>query len=452
MTSLRSIRDPIHDLIYFDENNSADVLLSKLIDCREMQRLRRIKQLGLSEMVFPGANHSRFAHSIGAMHIAKMFLHRLDRIGPDPKLDNEQKKIVLVAALLHDVGHGPFSHAFEKISEESHEKRTREIIQDDSTEVNQALKENDPLLPQKVAAFFDEDASEVRANTESVPPYCVHIVSSQLDADRFDYLLRDSHATGTEYGRFDLGWLIGHLEVDKEKNLLYLNRKAFHAVEQYIFARYHMYQTVYYHKATRSAEVMLRLIFRRYKELLDKEGELSKKADVVENAPAALVKVFSKNATLGDYLLLDDHSITEFFKCCEISLDPILRRLAYGLLHRQLYKCVDATGVEKDKMPEFQEKIVDKSKEITKKFIEGEENGFPYDTPADTPYKVYDPTADKPETQIYVEDQAGKIKTLDQLSDQVSVLRNKITKLRYYFPAEARDEITPLMESWRKGN
>lgn len=153
-------------------------------------------------MVFPGANHSRFAHSIGVMHTARLFLDRIKDIGL--ALTDDDKTVVLAAALLHDVGHGPFSHAFEKITGDKHERRTEEIIKDDSTEVNKVLRGFDNDLPKHIALFFQEDPTGGSVTATSILPCCVHIVSSQLDADRCDYLLRDSHATGADYGKFDL--------------------------------------------------------------------------------------------------------------------------------------------------------------------------------------------------------------------------------------------------------
>jgi len=440
------IRDPIHNVITF-ENTQTGQLLFHLVNCREFQRLRRIKQLGLSEMVFPGANHSRFAHSIGVMHTAKLFLNQIENAGFS--LTDDQKTVVLVSALLHDIGHGPFSHAFEKITRDKHERRTEEIIEDDSTTINKVLKEFDGDLPIRVAAFFQKDPTG--ENVGDIPPFFVHVVSSQLDADRCDYLLRDSHATGADYGKFDLRWLVDHVYVDENHNRTYLGRKAFYATEQYIFARYHMYQAVYFHKATRSAEVMLRLLFKRYKELLDAEDTLDKKTKVVEGASPALINAFSGELSLYDYLLLDDHTITEFLKCCEVCRDPIIKRLASGLLHRRLYKCVDATGISRDK-PDKVAEFREQAKVIVQQYIDVVDYGLASDTPADTPYKVYDPSADNPATQIFVEDSTGQIKPLDHLSDQVNVLRKRITRIRYYFPEEARTDIFKLTKSWKGGN
>lgn len=141
----RVIRDPVHNLITFDDD-ATDQLLLDLINTREFQRLRRIKQLGLSEMVFPGANHSRFAHSIGVMHIARLMLDGISRSN-ELKITQEQRTAVLVAALLHDIGHGPFSHAFEKVTNDNHEERTVEIINDKLTEVNSVLTNFNKELP-----------------------------------------------------------------------------------------------------------------------------------------------------------------------------------------------------------------------------------------------------------------------------------------------------------------
>lgn len=249
----RLILDPIHDIISF-EDNDCDRLLLALINTREFQRLRRIKQLGMSEMVFPGGNHSRFAHAIGVMHNARRFLDRIVKITGK---EVEHRTAVLAAALLYDLGHGPFSHAFEKITGEDHESRTVEIIVDADTEVNRVLRGHNAALPELLRRFFETDPESAPG---PIPAYLVQVISSQLDADRFDYLLRDSHATGAEYGRFDSRWIIQHLLIDEGKNRLYLSKKAYIAAETYVFARYHMYRAVYFHKTTRAAEVMLKLL------------------------------------------------------------------------------------------------------------------------------------------------------------------------------------------------
>lgn len=427
------VRDPVHDIIPF-EDTPCDRLLLALIDTAEFQRLRRIKQLGMSELVFPGANHSRFAHSLGVMNVARRFLVTVARETGSP-LPKDQKTAILAASLLHDLGHGPFSHTFEKVTGESHEARTLEVITDRSTDVNKCLRKHQKQLPETIAAFFDEDVEE-ESREGMLPAHLTRVVSSQLDADRFDYLLRDSFATGTRYGLFDANWLLQHLHLD-DRGRFYLSHKGIAAAEAYVFARYHMYRTVYFHKTTRAAEVMLRLLFRRYKERL---GESDDSARVVPNAPPAIVGAFSRPMSLDDYLMLDDHAVSEFLKCCKASSDPILQALGTGLLERKLFKAVEASEADRVDVGKF---TADAVSAVRKARLDPD-YAFVEDTPGDTPYKPYDPDEAKPATQIYVQTTLGETKELSTQSDTVAELRKRYSLLRYYFPASLRSKIDPI--------
>ena len=430
------IRDPIHDIVPF-EDNRCDRLLLDLINTREFQRLRRIKQLGMSELVFPGANHSRFAHSIGVMHNARRFLNRLSKIHK-PISENHQTA-VLTASLLHDVGHGPFSHTFEKIiTEEKHEARTLAIIKDGSTEVNKRLKEYSESFPDTLATFFDEDIEEQQSEV-SMPPYLTQIVSSQLDADRFDYLLRDSFTTGTDYGLFDAGWLIEHLYLDGEKNRLFLSHKGLMAAEAYVFARSRMYRTVYFHKTTRAAEVMLRLVFKRYKQLITNSSKRNLKK-IVPNAPPVVVSAFSGQLSLQDFLNLDDYTISEFLKCCNKADDYLLKTLGSGLMSRKLFKSVEASEFDNTEVNNF---ATEATTLLAKEKLDPDYS-LVADTPGDTPYKQYDPDDDKPATQIYVKSTVGKIVELSEQSPAVKALTKKYKLLRYYFPSSLRGKIEEI--------
>jgi HD superfamily phosphohydrolase len=349
----------------------------------------------------------------------------------------------LAAALVHDVGHGPFSHAFESITGERHEARTLEIIRDDSTELNQRLRAFDPNFPERLAVFFDESADEGILGAVDVPPFLTQIVSSQLDADRFDYLLRDSAATGAAYGKFDIKWLIHHLELDIAKGRFYLSRKALAAVEDYAFARYHMYRTVYFHKTTRAAEVMLRLLFRRAKQLAHSPDEFRR---LLPDAPSGILTAFSGSLSLGEYLALDDHSMTEFLKACERSESPAgsLQELGGGLLHRRLYKAVDTTGASAGPVAKFRGAMVDHLRNLglDPDFHLGE------DDPSDTPYKPYNPDAEKPATQIYIETEfGGQQVEIGTQSDAIETLKKKYSLLRYYFPERIRDKVIELSKA-----
>ena len=432
------IRDPVHNIISF-EDNRCDRLLLELINSKEFQRLRRIKQLGMSELIFPGANHSRFAHSIGVMSTARRLLDRLDRIS-GKKLDEGHRTAVLAASLLHDIGHGPFSHTFEKVSGEKHEVRTLEIILDSSTEVNECLRKSfDANLPETLAVFFDEDVEEARRDAV-IPAYLTQIVSSQLDADRFDYLLRDSYATGTDYGLFDIDWLLEHLNLDNGKKRFYLTHKGLMAAETYVFARYHMYRTVYFHKTTRAAEVMLRLLFKRYKELLKSAATDTAKRDVVKNSPPNIFEAFSQKVSLAIYLELDDHAISEFLRACRHSEDPILKTLGDGLLNRRLFKAIEASDADRSTIGKFHSDCVEllRSKQLSPDYY------FECDAPSDTPYKPYDPDDDKPATQIYVATTLGEPMEISKQSDAIAQLKRPYKLLRYYFPESIRDDIKSL--------
>ncbi len=425
------IRDPVHNIVPF-EDEPCDRLLLQLINTKEFQRLRRIKQLGLSQLVFPGADHSRFAHSIGVMQVARRFLERVSRVCPD-SCHEEHRTVVLAAALLHDVGHGPFSHAFEKVTGEKHERRTLEIITDPSTDVNTVLGKE---LAERVRVFFSEDVAEGQRDAD-IPAFLTQVVTSQLDADRFDYLLRDSLATGTDYGRFDLEWLIQHLYVDSEKGRFFLGRKAQFAAEAYVFARYHMYRTVYFHKTTRAAEVMLRSLLRRYKKRLDEfVDEPDRQFGIVPDAPPVTVRAFRGEIGLAEFLLLDDHTLTEFAKACTRCEDRVLQSLANGLLHRRLFKSTDVTEVYSPGVAQFNEE----AKRIIAAAGYDDEFAFAFDAPSDTAYKLYNPDAEEPATQIFIEGQEGQ-EELTRRSEPVRELAKKYTLVRYYYPADVRDEI-----------
>ena len=429
------IRDPVHNIVPF-EGNDCDKLLLDLINTKEFQRLRRIKQLGLSQLVFPGADHSRFAHSIGVMHMARRILERIRKTNPG-SISEDQRTAVLVAALLHDVGHGPFSHAFEAITEDKHEARTCEIISSGATDVNRVLREANPNLPNRLMVFFDENLDDDAREGAEIPAYLTQVVSSQLDADRFDYLLRDNLATGAEYGRFDVEWMLEHLHVDSEKGRFYLGQKALYAAETYVLARYHMYRSVYYHKTTRAAEVMLRLLFRRYKACLDAAGSETTRKEIVPTAPPAVYRAFSEAIPLEDYLLLDDHSLTEFAKACTKCDDNVLVELADGLLNRRLFKATDVTETLGTRVARYTER----AKQILTEAGCDPEFAFADDTPGDTAYKLYNPDAEKPATQIYIETAGGVYKELSERSESIRPLTKPYTLQRYYYPSVVRDRI-----------
>ncbi|MBE3555406.1 MAG: HD domain-containing protein, partial [Thermicanus sp.] len=266
---MKTFRDPVHNIIQFDKVEER--LLLDLIDAPEFQRLHHIKQLGFSFLTYPGAEHTRFSHSLGVVHLMKRFLDKIIREtrGEARRYAEELKErrlLALAAALLHDIGHGPFSHALEKTTHLRHEHWTIAIILG-NTMIHQILE--------TYRTGFAQEVADVIQRTHSSRAV-VKLLSSQLDVDRMDYLLRDAQMTGAGYGRFDLEWLIHTLrigEMDGEVQVGLDREKGLSIAEDFIMARYYMFVHVYLHKTTRSAELMIEKIFERAVEL-EKKGEM----------------------------------------------------------------------------------------------------------------------------------------------------------------------------------
>jgi len=316
--ALKVIRDPVHDHILFDRE--ADKLVLALLDTPEVQRLRRIRQLGLSHLTYPGAEHSRFSHSLGVWHIANQALKFLHcNMGDDLPLSPEHESAVKAAALLHDIGHGPFSHVLEHDFGGGHEKRTRDLILDESTGVHQVLKDHDGSLPALVHALLEGQKDELA--------WLHGLVTSQLDADRMDYLLRDSHYCGVGYGRYDHQYMLHTMRVrrvppDDLLQPVWLD-KACRVIEEYLFARYYMHWNVYYHRTTKGYEQLLIAICERAAHLLIDRTPL--------DIDAALGKFVKKEPlTSAEHQRVDDHlvmaHVTGWQDCRDNVLADLCRR------------------------------------------------------------------------------------------------------------------------------
>ena len=337
------IRDPVHGLVVFGGSGDAgrdetDRIAWSLLNTREFQRLRRIRQLGFSDLVFPGATHSRFAHSVGVYHTARQLADVIARRQGGSR-DHDRQRVALLAALLHDVGHGPFSHAFETAAEAAgvpkrHEDWSAEIIQG-GTEVNRILRDVDEELPGQIGALLKEE--------EPKDIYAA-IVSSQFDADRLDYIQRDRMATGVEFGHVDRDWLLDCLEVGtitigertpREVSCLCLGPKGLSVAEEYLEARLRLYRMVYMHKTTRSAEKML--------ESLLSAASLQLRDTELARWQPILRYFVSEEPSLGQYLDLDDSAVWSALTAFSELGAPYQRtsELAKRLRDRVLYKCVD---------------------------------------------------------------------------------------------------------------
>jgi len=308
------LKDPVHDEILFD-----DTWIWRLVNTAAMQRLRRIRQLGTSYLTFHGAEHSRFTHSLGAYETMRRVLHHLNREYQWPS-DVRERRLALAAALLHDVGHGPFSHTFESIYPVHHEHWTVRIILEDD-EIASLLAEVDDQFAQDLVGILKKES-----------PYILvqQLITSQLDVDRMDYLLRDAMNTGVSYGRFELLRLIRSLAI-KDGQIL-LKSSGLHTAEQYILARYFMYTQVYLHPVTVGSDELVRQILRR-------AGELWRQGSPVDILPelAVILGVDVALVSVTDYLAIDESTLLYAFRQWSKSSDGVLSDLSSRFLHRQLF-------------------------------------------------------------------------------------------------------------------
>ncbi len=322
------LRDPVHGLISFQ--GSVDSIVARLLDTAEVQRLRRIRALGLASFAYPGAEHSRFAHAIGSAHVMQRYLRRVQALARElpesDRIDEGTAMVALAAALLHDVGHGPYSHTFETVLRDSppHEEWTSRILLDPETEVHQVLREVDPRMPLLV---------ERLVHGESPIPHLARAVSGTFDVDRCDYLKRDSYMTGVTYGLLDLDWLLQSLrlyvpEGAAASGLAVDGNKGLTAVEGFFLARLYMYRQVYLHKAVRAAEYLVRGLFRRLLEIGPQPGTSPEMAKLLRG----------EQLTVRDYLRLDDRTLDYAIAIYTESADEVLRGLARRLYNRRLFK------------------------------------------------------------------------------------------------------------------
>lgn len=342
MTS-KIIKDPIHGAIEFE--GEKELCLKRILSDPYFQRLRRVKQLGFADFVFPSATHSRFAHSLGVYAIAKRMLRVVE---PDVQNGNwtDEGSACLAAALLHDIGHGMFSHAFENAIELynshnpdlenshltnacNHENISLKIITNSS--ISSILKEVGGIN------FPDLVASMVAKKDKS----CIYtsLVSGQLDADRLDYAQRDPYFAGVSSGGIDLDWLIRNLQVKEggDGKFLYVNSKAYIALEQFTVTLFQLYPTLYLHKRTRGVEYMFSLLLSRVFKCIAAGDE--SKAGLVETHP--LVLFFKNPELLSNALLLDDTLFWGSLHLFQQAEDPLIKTLAERIALRRFYPMID---------------------------------------------------------------------------------------------------------------
>ncbi len=338
------VRDPVHNLIEFG-TDQLEYALWQVIQTRPFQRLRRVKQLGFSDFVFPGATHTRFAHSLGVFHIARQLMQVIERHLRDghQQVNDHRADVARAAALLHDVGHGMFSHAFEAVGKEfgllmaQHEHVSAAIIRE--TEIADLLK---PLGN----SFADEVATLV--GQKGPGNLYDAVVSSQFDADRLDYMQRDRMMSGVRSSGVDQTWLIANLEVravptGADDSLggtietLILGPKATQTAESYLLSLFHLYPNVYLHKATRGAEQLFAALMRRLIRL-DRAGHLMR-SGLPGNHP--ILRFISAPDKLDHALALDDAVFLGALPMMGECEDQEVMKLATALSGRKMLRCID---------------------------------------------------------------------------------------------------------------
>jgi len=334
----RSYHDPLHGAITLHASDPVEALLIRLIDTPAFQRLRRIRQLGPASLTFHGAESSRFTHSLGVLAIARRAFDQLQRRYP---VLQPHRATVLCAALLHDIGHGPFSHTAEEIFGLHHEAWTRQIIQQDAT-IHQILADHSPDLGTAIDQVYSH---------QHPLPLAWQLISSQLDCDRIDYLLRDSYFTGASYGQLDLDRLLMALEFEPTSGQLVVAHKGLAAIEHYLVVRHFMYAQVYNHAKNISVTWLLEQAFERAR-ILQQQGQLE--ADAVVQA---WLQASHQPLDLDTYLAADDIVIIYHLQRWRHSGDRLLTDLCRRFLDRDLLKTLDVTRVPAEAQTELLTKV-----------------------------------------------------------------------------------------------
>lgn len=424
--------DPIYRHIVFDKER--DRLLLDLVACSEVQRLRRIRQLGVSSYTYHGAEHSRFGHALGTCHLMSQALDALARNQPELDLTGNVRLAARCAALLHDLGHGPFSHLTERMCGFKHSTITRELILGD-TPVNKVLSSEDPDFPGFVASLLRRGDTEYHFITD--------LLDSDLDVDRMDFLMRDAHYCGVSFGVYDYLRILHTLRVrpfprfENQQHLIWLT-KGEHSVEEFLYARFFMYWTVYYHKTTRGFESLLQAVLSRAQEL-DPQGQ--------QATVPGIGSLLRRQVEAQDISVLDDNLLLAQIGIWRESDDSILADLSRRFLDRQGFKPYGPISYT----PESVE-IIEEVKNLLQ--VQGDNYDPRYYLLANrretTAYDYYRPEEEleekTPQTSITLEDEQGRRHEIAHRLPGVAALAKEADQnIYYYIPREKVSGLHPVM-------
>lgn len=410
---MKVFRDPIHGNVLIPWP-----FLLELVDHPSFQRLRRIRQLGMGFTTYHGAEHSRFQHALGAMWL----MHRILASWKSRRLcavSVDEEKAACAAALLHDVGHGPFSHALERVfSGVDHEALGRRIVRERLA----GVLERRGVDPDTVLAMM--------GGTYPRPVFC-ELIASQLDVDRMDYLQRDSLYTGVKYGLFDVERILHTLVPIGDPEVAAVDPKGTEAVEEYLFSRYFMHWQVYLHRTVRASEVLLRVVLQRARHVYRRDPE-------AVTLPPNMRFLFAgvdpaSEEFLSGFLDLDDFDVFHAIKLWRQSPDPILADLARRFLERRPFKALSRPASEE---------ALQRACQAARERLGDDWSWYVHeDTPSDLGFGLYEPGGGK--TPIRVLAGPGQWREISEVTrtDAILSLSRQVSQPYLMVAEECRREV-----------
>lgn len=424
------IKDPVHGTMQFTSNE--DSWVKPFIDSSNFQRLRHIKQLGMGDFIFPGAVHTRFNHCLGCCYVASQIAQKIGLV-------DEERQLVMIACLLHDVGHGPFSHAFEGIFHEKlirHEDWTPFFLADFSTEeFFHHYNRQNPRYHLTEDKF--NQIADMIMHKPVAKPVLADIVSSQLDADRLDYLLRDSHFCGVRYGEFDFRWMLHCMAIveSKEGERLGITHKGIGVVEHYLMARRLMTRNIYHGQKKLALEALLVSLLARASETLEHHTAFKALHHTRLGQFLIAVNQFNKavkgkkNPQVEKKQFLKEH-YANYKELCDYDVFALIKQLAS--FSDQSDAVQIATRLQTRRMPKIVrihhsearkiEKQLDEFKSDHKKVFQDWQLML-----IETPHRSYS-GADDP---IWVVNERKKIKSIDQFSIMLNAMSDKLEHVAF---------------------
>jgi len=399
---LKILNDPIYGFVTIPNS-----LIYDIVQHPFFQRLRRISQMGMSFLVFPGAHHTRFHHAIGCMHLMQKAVQSLRNKGVN--ISESEENALYIAILLHDIGHGPFSHAMEHSIVEGVHHESLSILF-----MNELNREFNGQLDLAIQVFKGEYPRQ----------FMIQLISSQLDMDRLDYLKRDSFYSGVAEGNINSERIIQMLDVVDD--VLVVQEKGIYSVEHFLVSRRLMYWQAYFHKTSLAAELILTKVFKRAKELVQQGQNITCTKPLLYFLNSSVSEATFTSADLYQFALLDDSDIIAAIKTWMFEADPVLASLSKMLINRDLPKIeLLPSKVDKQKIEALRQQLVQKTG------ITAEQAKYLVFSG-----KIKNQAYSLEEGAIYISNKENQIKDVIMVSDQLNLkaLTKPVTKYYLCFP------------------